>query len=734
MAIFKVQAPDGSIIKVEAADEATAIAGAQEHYASLQGPVAQPSPDIRDATQADFDRASDPVTGRSLPPPPGAKGAPSPAEAADPVSALLGGPNVSLGEDVTKSYGSGAARSVVGMPGMLGDIENLWGNGVERGAQALGRKLGLFSPEQIAAQDAHGVGRTNFAHDNGHLTSQDMVRAAENAGGREFYRPQTLAGRYADTAGAFTANALIPGSGAQRLKNVLAPALASETAGELTAGTRYEGAARLAGALAGGIAAAPKAANALAAAPVAENSLAGQVAAFERAGVRPSLAATGGKGAATATKFISENPLAGILTRKRLNASLEDTAAAADRQARAYGTPRGPVNVGESVQEGVTRFAKDRNAPDSFKTASGAHYDKAFAQIPNGIVNPAETSKALGDITSRISAPNLGGVIKDPKIAQIAEAFTKDAGKVSFNDLRALRTWVREAKGDPGLRQGMSEADLARLEGALTQDISANAAALGGPKAAQSLRRADQFYAAGQQRIDRALEAFTDAKSGESAYQRILAAAGSSGTADIRKIVALKRSLRPSEWGDVASTMIDRLGRPSPGAAGAVDDAFSIDRFVTGYAKLSPQGREALFGSLGGGGAKTASLKAELDNLVRVADMQKNVERMANASKSGIGFQQTAMGAGLVAAPVKTGAILGGMTVTGEMLSSPYAVRWLANLSRARQNGPQAFASAVNRLGAAAKTNPTLASIYEQAKAQPGPWGTATAHAKEEDQ
>lgn len=38
MAVFKVQAPDGTIIKVEAADQATAIRGAQEHYASRAKP------------------------------------------------------------------------------------------------------------------------------------------------------------------------------------------------------------------------------------------------------------------------------------------------------------------------------------------------------------------------------------------------------------------------------------------------------------------------------------------------------------------------------------------------------------------------------------------------------------------------------------------------------------------------------------------------------------------------
>lgn len=63
MAVFKVQAPDGTVIKVEAADEATAIRGAQEHYSSRPQPAPKPATQKVAAPQKQQRNAFGEITG-----------------------------------------------------------------------------------------------------------------------------------------------------------------------------------------------------------------------------------------------------------------------------------------------------------------------------------------------------------------------------------------------------------------------------------------------------------------------------------------------------------------------------------------------------------------------------------------------------------------------------------------------------------------------------------------------
>lgn len=477
----------------------------------------------------------------------------------------------------------------------------------------------------------------------------------------------------------------------------------------------------------------------------APSSAAGMIRRFDAAQVDPMLAAAGGKGSAALTNAVAENPIAGVAARGRLRKAMTQTETSAEGLARRYGETRGPQITGENVQRGVSRYARDRRDPTSFAAKSGQRYDQVFADIDAAMagktsvgasqIDTPATTAALQQINSSSQSAAIAELVADPTLSKVAATLSEARGAkdMSFGDLRRLRTWVRDAQKDPELRQKIGPANLSRLEGTLTQDIYANAEKLASPALANQLRRTDRLYAAGQARIENALQSFADAASGESAYRRIEQAAGSSGTADAAKLLSLKRSLAPDEWGDVAANMVSEMGKATPGIAPAGEAGFSVSRFVTRYNQLSPRGRDILFGSVGGGGAKASALRAELDNLATVADDLKNIEKGANTSKSGVSVQSVGTLGGLInpATTIPTAKLLSGMALTGEIMTNPTAVRWLVKLGQAGKVGAPAVASVVKQLERAAKANAALMPLYQQSQGLLRPPIGATAAAED---
>lgn len=148
-------------------------------------------------------------------------------------------------EDIGRSVVSGLDAGVAGLAGLPSFIGSIAQAGVELGQSAVqGRPL-----EEVHAERAkdYVIPSETLEHFSGPAIHQRSGLA---------HRPQTTAGEYAHTIGEFAPNALIPGGMAARAGQVLAPALASETAGQATKGRAIEPYARFAGALAGGIGAA----------------------------------------------------------------------------------------------------------------------------------------------------------------------------------------------------------------------------------------------------------------------------------------------------------------------------------------------------------------------------------------------------------------------------------------------------------------------------------------------
>lgn len=160
-------------------------------------------------------------------------------------------PQVGIAEDVAKSAGIGVVKGAIGTVGAAGDVRDLASAGVDY----LGEKVGV-SPERMA-QVKGVVSKVAPILPGGRVvmdapTSRGIQSKIEETTG-EFYKPKTTAGEYFQTGGEFAGAAVGgPGGIIRRTAQVAVPAVVSETAGQVTKGTRAEPVARFLGALAGG--------------------------------------------------------------------------------------------------------------------------------------------------------------------------------------------------------------------------------------------------------------------------------------------------------------------------------------------------------------------------------------------------------------------------------------------------------------------------------------------------
>lgn len=150
--------------------------------------------------------------------------------------------------DVFKSGVAGAGRGAIQGVGTGGDLREL----IKKGAE----KAGIVDPATVDKLiTAFGVvgGPIGNIIASG-PTSKNLQEKVEGVTG-EFHEPQTTAGKFAGTAGEFVGNPLSyvgPGGLGAKALQAASAGLGSEAAGQMFEGEEGEGAARVAGAVAGG--------------------------------------------------------------------------------------------------------------------------------------------------------------------------------------------------------------------------------------------------------------------------------------------------------------------------------------------------------------------------------------------------------------------------------------------------------------------------------------------------
>ena len=364
-----------------------------------------------------------------------------------------------------------------------------------------------------------------------------------------------------------------------------------------------------------------------------------------------------------------------------------------------------PSNI---VDEGRTALAK---ATKEFDAASSQ-----YKILLNGVSAPADVVAARQGMETAQSA-----------IAAAKQQMATDpGGRVSWQDMKRLRSIVGQIVGSPGLEaDGATTAAMRKFYGALSSDMEATAAKAG-PRALTEFNRATQYWRGRSERISNVLSGILGKnldKGEASAFEQINRWAQKTG-GDFKRLSQAIRSMPTEEADTVRASIIARMGKASPGRQNADGLLFSPAEWATQWNKLEPRAKSVLFPDGGH--------RADLNDLAVAMTGMKRAGQFSNFSNTSLGGNAAAHVTGLVTAPIFTIAALAAEFGGGKLLASPSFARWLAKMPK------NVSASAVKgyskRLTAIAAANPAIRTEIKSLQAAMNDNAVVSASAQDHEQ
>lgn len=347
---------------------------------------------------------------------------------------------------------------------------------------------------------------------------------------------------------------------------------------------------------------------------------------------------------------------------------------------------RGAVSTAANKAGGVTDAAMagdnfaaaiEKSFKPSMKSGMSAAYDNVAMLMDKTKTTPlANTQGAVADILARRGESAIDGLGK--AVETVSEA-VKRPGGMTFDGIKGLRTHVGEMLDGGVFPEGMSEHELRRLYGALSDDMKAAAFNAGGGRAVTALERATDLnrqVSDWKEGLKKVLG--PDSRSGEGVAGAIVRMAGTGSSADIDTLAKARAAVPKEVWQDVASTAIARLGTSRNGE-------WTPAAFMTDFRNLSDRGKQLLFRSVGSG-----DVLPFLNDIAEVS--QKFIDRGKLANTSGTaGHNAFYAMAGAVAAGIAHGSFvepltaittIAGINGTARLLARPATAASVARWSR----------------------------------------------------
>lgn len=404
-----------------------------------------------------------------------------------------------------------------------------------------------------------------------------------------------------------------------------------------------------------------------------------------------------------AAAFVSKVPLA--------NKPLTDAATAAvgqigDAAEAAAKTPTGeivnPEQAGETARTAINAYA----APKTGVLAD--RVNQAYDNVKNSFTNPdvlhepGNALKYASNLQQKYGKADLGW----PKTLNdsILGPITKPGG-IDYDSMKLVRQKVGEMLENPSLiPEGTSPNELKGLYGSLSEDLKDLVTKAGGNKALSSFTRANTYNRLVNERratLQRVLG--PESRSDEGLFGTIMRMAGSTNSADAKTLAVARKSIGEEGWKDVAAAAVNRLGKRVTDQG----EVFTPSNFAKDYTKLSPAGKDALFGEAG-----YSDLRKALDDVgllsTETGDKLEKLSHPAGIAHTGLGWfgayeALNAMREAIVGGSLReVGAVAGvggAAAIMAKVLSSPLtarnAARWLGAYKRYR-NAPANAAALAN--------------------------------------
>lgn len=383
-------------------------------------------------------------------------------------------------------------------------------------------------------------------------------------------------------------------------------------------------------------------------------------------------------------KTVANIPVAGTPLRKASEKAIGQLDDAAKTVERGYGTGS-PSSAGSMVRDDITDYASN-----ILSERVGARYDAVDKLVqPNVVTQLSKTKQVADDILARRQNAMLPG---DSKAVETIRAAASSPQGLNYEGIKDLRTSIGEMMKPQNLSSsGMSEAELKRIYGALTDDLKSAVQRGGGENALKAWEGANQFAAsvAKERKALQKVLGQSQPKSDEAVFDTLYKMAGSASRADISTLAKARQAVSKESWDEMSSAVLSQMGRDA-------DGKFSPDRFLTAYGKLSEGGKKILFST-----TEKKDLAKSLDDIAMVSRRFKQLNQFANPSGTAQSIFSGGLVGGGVAAPMTTLSSVAGGRIAASLLAKPVTAKKVADWAKAYE-------------AAVSKPSPSTKALLEQ--------------------